>query len=261
MVAELCKKHGKAWGLPCGNYDAVKTYADMGAQLLSMGGEFVSVMNTFQEGNSVFDRVLDETYGPFASPDDPAEAAAILAEARLAGNLLAANDVRGPHPLAMTAPLPPSRPLLTVGVLPRSPVTGCLCAGVQAPRVASTEQAYAVQDAMITASDELGLGAVYGWKTGTAPLFECGRWADGATISYPGLKVSAMEGEVGLIFAKDLPPRSAAYTEDEIFDAVGSGAMVIEVCRSSYDKAWGPTPHQVTPRPSTPPEASSLTSP
>ena len=101
---------------------------------------------------------------------------------------------------------------------------------------------------MITASDELGLGAVYGWKTGTAPLFECGRWSDGATISYPGLKVSAMEGEVGLIFAKDLPPRSAAYTEDEIFDAVGSGAMVIEVCRSSYDKAWGPTPHQVTPR-------------
>ena len=101
---------------------------------------------------------------------------------------------------------------------------------------------------MITASDELGLGAVYGWKTGTAPLFECGRWADGATISYPGLKVSAMEGEVGLIFAKDLPPRTAAYTENEIFDAVGSGAMVIEVCRSSYDKAWGPTPHQVTPR-------------
>ena len=97
MVAELCKKHGKAWGLPCGNYDAVKTYADMGAQLLSMGGEFVSVMNTFQEGNSVFDRVLDETYGPFASPDDPAEAAAILAEARLAGNLLAANDVRVDH--------------------------------------------------------------------------------------------------------------------------------------------------------------------
>ena len=135
MVAELCKKHGKAWGLPCGNYDAVKTYADMGAQLLSMGGEFVSVMNTFQEGNSVFDRVLDETYGPFASPDDPAEAAAILAEARLAGNLLAANDVRhGPHPLAMTDPLPLSRPLLYRPLLYRGGISVLVCRRRVLPR-------------------------------------------------------------------------------------------------------------------------------
>ena len=57
-----------------------------------MGGEFVSVMNTWQDANSVFDRVLGETYGPFASPTAPDEAAAILAESRLQGQLLAAND-------------------------------------------------------------------------------------------------------------------------------------------------------------------------
>ena len=60
--------------------------------VLNMGGEFVSVMNTWQDANNVFDRVLDESYGPFASPTDPGEAAAILAESRLMGQLLAAND-------------------------------------------------------------------------------------------------------------------------------------------------------------------------
>ena len=60
--------------------------------MLNLGGEFVSVMNTWQDANSVFDRVLGETYGPFASPTDPAEAAAILAQSRLTGQLLAAND-------------------------------------------------------------------------------------------------------------------------------------------------------------------------
>lgn len=57
-----------------------------------MGGEFVSVMNTWQEANSVFDRVLGETYGPFASPTPSDEAAALLATSRLTGQLLAAND-------------------------------------------------------------------------------------------------------------------------------------------------------------------------
>ena len=40
MVAELCKKHGKAWGLPCGNYDAVKTYATLGEIMHAMETEF-----------------------------------------------------------------------------------------------------------------------------------------------------------------------------------------------------------------------------
>jgi hypothetical protein len=65
--------------------------------------------------------------------------------------------------------------------------------------VASTAQAYAVQDAMIAAGRDLGLGKVWGWKTGTAPLFTCGKWADGAVLSVPALKISAIEGEVGLI--------------------------------------------------------------
>ena len=70
-----------------------------------------------QDANNVFDRVLDETYGPFASPTAPDEAAALLAESRLLGQVLAAND---------------------------------------APRVATTEQAYAVQDAMIAEGASLG---------------------------------------------------------------------------------------------------------
>jgi hypothetical protein len=56
-----------------------------------------------------------------------------------------------------------------------------------------------VQDAMIADGDTLGLGSVWGWKTGTAPLFTCGQWADGAVLSFPGLKITAIEGEVGLI--------------------------------------------------------------
>jgi hypothetical protein len=57
-----------------------------------MGGEFVSVMNTWQDANNVFDRVLGESYGPFATPTAPVEAAAILAKSRLLGQVLAAND-------------------------------------------------------------------------------------------------------------------------------------------------------------------------
>ena len=88
----------------------------MGAQLLAMGGEFFSVMKTWEAANAGappplsqpalacqflpetvaplppaptvptaadFDRVLGETYGPFRSPTPAAEAAATLAASRL----------------------------------------------------------------------------------------------------------------------------------------------------------------------------------
>jgi 2-keto-4-pentenoate hydratase len=89
--------------------------------------------------------------------------------------------------------------------------------------VHSTEAAYEVQDAMLAMSAELGLGQKFGWKTGTAPLFECGRWAPGDALSATAIKVGAVEGEVGLVFANALPPRPARYTLEEIAAAVGIG--------------------------------------
>ena len=141
-------------------------------------------------------------------------------------------------------------------------------------------------------SAALGLGNLYGWKTGVAPLFTCGQWGDGAVLSCPGLKIMAIEGEIGcvhtrgthclpdgwlhagcivatafptmytivwqvghvlwgggcswarLIFGSDLPPKASQYTADEIWAAVGSGALCIEVCRSSYSTDWVPNSHQ-----------------
>ena len=205
MVAQLCKKHGKAWGIPCGDAEAVAMYSEMGGQLLNLGGEFMSVMKTWEGANNDFDRVLGEAYGPFKTPTPPAEAAAALIEARLSGNNIGPSD---------------------------------------APRVASTEQAYAVQRAMLAMAKDAGLGALWGWKTGVAPLFACGKWASGAVLSCPGLKISAIEGEVGLTFKDSLPPKSSPYTAEEIWAAVGSGALCIEVCRSSYSGGWTPNEFQ-----------------
>jgi hypothetical protein len=74
-----------------------------------------------------------------------------------------------------------------------------------------------VQEAMRAGCVELGLGACYGYKTGVAPLFSCGRWHDGATLSVPGLKIAALEGEIGLVFDQGLPPRAVPYTEAEVW--------------------------------------------
>jgi 4-hydroxy-2-oxoheptanedioate aldolase len=48
QVAAVCKKYGKAWGLPCSDADAVAKYASMGAQLLNLGGEFFSIVKAWE---------------------------------------------------------------------------------------------------------------------------------------------------------------------------------------------------------------------
>jgi 2-keto-3-deoxy-L-rhamnonate aldolase RhmA len=63
MVAAFCKKHNKAWGIPCGDATTVAKYAEMGGQLLNLGGEFMGVMKVWENSNLDFDRVLGEAYG------------------------------------------------------------------------------------------------------------------------------------------------------------------------------------------------------
>ena len=59
-----------------------------------------------------------------------------------------------------------------------------------------------------------------------------------------GLKITAVEGEVGLIFGEALPSRPEPYTAVEVWAAVSGGALCIEVCRTSFTEDWIPNAHQ-----------------
>lgn len=92
--------------------------------------------------------------------------------------------------------------------------------------------AYAVQDAV------LGDDALSGWKaTPTAPHIGApigaGRLlADGAAL--PPMIAPEVEVEIAVIIARDLPPRTAPYTRDEVLAALGGIRAAFEIIRSRY---------------------------
>jgi len=63
MVADAAKKHNKAWGQPAPTPEELQRLADMGAQLLSHGGDFGGILNILKESSATF----DEVYGPRGS--------------------------------------------------------------------------------------------------------------------------------------------------------------------------------------------------
>lgn len=53
-VAAACKKHGKAWGRPCGTVEDMQRFHKMGAQLIAHGGEFGAFMDMLQRCSADF---------------------------------------------------------------------------------------------------------------------------------------------------------------------------------------------------------------
>ncbi|MBD3676343.1 MAG: 4-hydroxy-2-oxovalerate aldolase [Planctomycetaceae bacterium] len=58
-VAEACKKHGKAWGLPAADEAQIKQFASEGAQILAHGGEFMTLKTMLAEASEKFDRAVE----------------------------------------------------------------------------------------------------------------------------------------------------------------------------------------------------------
>ena len=100
-------------------------------------------------------------------------------------------------------------------------------------------EAYAIQDAVT-----LVLGPVGGWKVGAKSLgapISCApmpaqcifaaphHFSDVAAAGMRGIEV-----EIALRMKQDLPPRPQAYTEDEVFAAVGTIHPAIELVSSRY---------------------------
>ncbi|WP_419760134.1 2-keto-4-pentenoate hydratase [Acidisoma sp.] len=97
---------------------------------------------------------------------------------------------------------------------------------------ATEQEAYAVQRAVAET-----LGPVGGWKVGAggpgaapsaAPLPASVIMTAPATLP-PQYSNRLIEAEIAFRIARDLPPRDAAYTRDEVLEAIGSCHPVIEV--------------------------------
>ncbi|HUZ73480.1 MAG TPA: fumarylacetoacetate hydrolase family protein [Stellaceae bacterium] len=102
------------------------------------------------------------------------------------------------------------------------------------------EAAYAVQEAVIR---RLGV-AVAGWKVGAAnaaaapsaaPLFAPLVRPSPAVFAVTPENFRAVEAELALSLARDLPPRARPYGEDEVWDAVAAAHVAIELLDTRYE--------------------------
>lgn len=101
-------------------------------------------------------------------------------------------------------------------------------------RPTTVEEAYAVQDMLAEA-----YGAIGGWKVGApgaeaTPMFAPMPliWiAEGGAV-IRAKRYRGLEAEVAFLLGKDLPPRSTAYTREEVVEAIGSCHPAIEVMES-----------------------------
>lgn len=108
----------------------------------------------------------------------------------------------------------------------------------EAARPQSFADAYAVQDAVAAAT-----GPIAAWKVGAkspsdepqcAPL--CAPWlrASPTRIDAGSFALNGIEAELAFALARDLPPRSAPYTEADLVASVASVHPVIEVVDSRF---------------------------
>jgi 2-keto-3-deoxy-L-rhamnonate aldolase RhmA len=58
LVADVAKKHGKAWGRPVASREDLEIILELGATYVIMGGEFVWLMKGMAEAKAIFDDVL-----------------------------------------------------------------------------------------------------------------------------------------------------------------------------------------------------------
>ncbi len=101
-------------------------------------------------------------------------------------------------------------------------------------RPTDMHEAYAVQDMLARAYDEVG-----GWKVGAAsaegvPMFAPMPrvWMAESGTVIRGKRFRGIEAEVAFLLRKDLPPREGEYSREEIGDAIASCHPAIEVLDS-----------------------------
>jgi 2-keto-4-pentenoate hydratase len=103
-------------------------------------------------------------------------------------------------------------------------------------RPETESDAYAIQQAVVTE-----LGGIGGWKVGsaspTATHFTCAPLPAGTVLDGP-LTIQGsdrgVEAEIAVRLGRDLPPREAPYTMDEIRTAIASVHPAIEVLESRF---------------------------
>ncbi|HVA12569.1 MAG TPA: fumarylacetoacetate hydrolase family protein [Stellaceae bacterium] len=104
---------------------------------------------------------------------------------------------------------------------------------------ANAAEAYAVQDAILR---QLGI-AVAGWKVGAAspdaepqagPLLADRLLPSPARFALLPNALRTAEAELAFRIARDLPPRSHTYGEDEVWEALASLHVGIEILESSF---------------------------
>jgi 2-keto-4-pentenoate hydratase len=115
-------------------------------------------------------------------------------------------------------------------------------------RPRSLSEGYAIQDAMVDSAAQ----PVAGWKIAatskagqahigvTEPLagrlFKNFILADGARLPAAPLHMKVMEAEFAFRMARDLPPRSAAYEQADVCDAVTALHLAIEVPDARFER-------------------------
>jgi 2-keto-4-pentenoate hydratase len=104
---------------------------------------------------------------------------------------------------------------------------------------ASAAEGYAVQDAIL---QRLGI-PIAGWKVGASspsaepqagPILADRLQPSPARFAMPANAFRTVEGEVAFTLGRDLPTRSQGYGADEVWDAMLSAQVGIEVLESSF---------------------------
>lgn len=98
----------------------------------------------------------------------------------------------------------------------------------------SMEESFWVQDQLIADYGDIG-----GYKVGaptpdTTPMF-CpmpSAWMAASGAAFKGLRFRGLEAEIAFLLGQDLPPRTAPYTDAEVYAAVASCHPAIEVLES-----------------------------
>ncbi len=107
-------------------------------------------------------------------------------------------------------------------------------------RPTTLEEAYQIQDIIAEAYGEIG-----GWKVGAptpeatpifAPMPRVWIAAGSSTLSGITWRYRGLEAEIAFLLGEDLPPRSTAYTAEEIVSAIASCHPAIEVIESGLSE-------------------------
>ena len=110
-------------------------------------------------------------------------------------------------------------------------------------RPADLAATYAIQDATVNALARSGQEAVGGWKVGApapdaepacAPLPAAGIMASPVVLKSADYGLLGIEAEIGFKLGRDLPPRAAPYTRDDVLAAVASLHPVIELVDTRF---------------------------